>query len=86
MLIIGSHVSFGSKQLLGAAKDAISYGANTFMFYTGAPTNTIRKKIDADLTKKAFVLCQENGVDMNNVVCHAPFAKEVVWPISTSLS
>ena len=43
MLIIGSHVSFGKEQLLGATKEAISYGANTFMFYTGAPTNTIRK-------------------------------------------
>ncbi len=41
MLIIGSHVSFGNDQLLGAAKEAVSYGSNTFMFYTGAPTNTI---------------------------------------------
>ena len=45
MLIIGSHVSFGKNQLLGATEEAISYGSNTFMFYTGAPTNTIRKDI-----------------------------------------
>ena len=42
-MIIGSHVSFGSNQLLGSAKEAASYGASTFMFYTGAPQNTIRK-------------------------------------------
>ena len=42
MLIIGSHVSFGKTQLLGATQEAISYGSNTFMFYTGAPQNSIR--------------------------------------------
>ena len=48
-MIIGSHVSFGSDQLLGSAKEAVSYGANTFMFYTGAPQNTMRKEIDIKL-------------------------------------
>ena len=51
-MIIGSHVNFGSEQLLGSAKQAVSFGANTFMFYTGAPQNTIRKEIDLDLTKE----------------------------------
>ena len=37
-LIIGSHVGFTSKkQLLGSVEEALSYGSNTFMFYTGAP-------------------------------------------------
>ena len=31
--------------LLGSVKEALSYGANTFMFYTGAPQNTRRKAI-----------------------------------------
>ena len=32
-LIIGSHVSFNNNtQLLGSVKEALSYGANTFMF------------------------------------------------------
>ena len=52
-MIIGSHVSFGSEQILGSVKEAISYGANTFMFYTGAPQNTMRKEIDENLTKEA---------------------------------
>lgn len=73
MLIIGSHVSFGSSQLLGATEEALSYGANTFMFYTGAPTNTLRKSIDGDLTKKAKDLMKENGIDIKDVVCHAPY-------------
>ena len=37
MLKIGSHVGMAGKEmLLGAAKEAASYGANTFMIYTGA--------------------------------------------------
>ena len=43
---IGSHVGMSGKEmLLGSAKEAVSYGANTFMFYTGAPQNTRRKAI-----------------------------------------
>ena len=57
MLIIGSHVSFDKNtQLLGSLKESLGYGANTFMFYTGAPTNTIRKEIDRDIVKKAHDL------------------------------
>lgn len=73
MLIIGSHVSFGKEQLLGAVKEAISYGSNTFMFYTGAPTNTIRKEIDSHLTEQAISLMKESNIDITNVICHAPY-------------
>ena len=72
-MIIGSHVSFGKDQLLGSAKMAASYGANTFMFYTGAPQNTIRADINADLIDKAKEFMQENNIDINNVICHAPY-------------
>ena len=72
-MIIGSHVSFGSDQLLGSVKEALSYNANTFMFYTGAPQNTLRKKIDENLTKEAKILMEENGIDIKNVICHAPY-------------
>lgn len=72
-MIIGSHVSFGAKQLLGSVREAISYGANTFMFYTGAPQNTIRKPIDEALTNEAKKLMREFGIDINNVICHAPY-------------
>ncbi len=74
MLLIGSHVSFNSKeQLLGSVKEAISYGANTFMFYTGAPQNTKRCKLDYDLTLEARNLLYENNVDLNNIIVHAPY-------------
>ncbi len=73
-LIIGSHVSYTQNMgLLGCVKEALNYGANTFMFYTGAPQNTIRGKIDEELTKKAHELMKTNGIDIKNVVIHAPY-------------
>ena len=43
-MIIGSHVSMSGKDmLLGSVKEALSYGANTFMFYTGAPQKYEKK-------------------------------------------
>ena len=74
MLLIGSHVSFNSKeQLLGSVKEALSYGENTFMFYTGAPQNTKRCKIDYDLTLEARNLLYENSIDLKNIIVHAPY-------------
>ena len=74
MLLIGSHVNYNSKtQLLGAAEDAVYYGATTFMFYTGAPQNTVRSKIDEDLTRKARILMKEKGIDIDKVIVHAPY-------------
>lgn len=72
-MIIGSHVSYKKDQLLGSVKEAISYGANTFMFYTGAPQNTLRSDINPSLTKEAHELMLANNIDINNVVCHAPY-------------
>ena len=73
-LIIGSHVSFTKEeQLFGSLKEALSYGANTFMFYTGAPQNTNRCAINDELTQKAYKLMEENNIDIKNVVIHAPY-------------
>lgn len=74
MLIIGSHVGFNSKeQLLGSLNQALSYGANTFMFYTGAPQNTVRSKIDNSITKKAIEIMRDNGIELDNIIVHAPY-------------
>lgn len=74
MLIIGSHVGFNKdKQLLGSLDEALSYKANTFMFYTGAPQNTKRVEINDDLTKQAILKMKENDIDINNIIVHAPY-------------
>lgn len=82
MLIIGSHVSFNKKeQLIGGVKEALSYNANTFMFYTGAPQNTNRASIDDSITLSALDLMKKNNIDLKNVVVHAPY---IVNPANNS--
>ena len=74
MLIIGSHVGFTKdKQLLGSLEEALSYGANTFMFYTGAPQNTARYPINDGLTLEALKVMKENDIDYSKVIVHAPY-------------
>ena len=72
-MILGCHVSFRETQLLSSVKEAISYGANAFMFYTGAPQNTLRKPINLEYTNEAKRLMVENNIDIKNVICHAPY-------------
>ena len=72
-MIIGSHVRFGKEQLLGSVKEAISYGANALMLYTGAPQNTIRSVIDLASIEEAKKLMEENDILIDNVICHAPY-------------
>lgn len=74
MLIIGSHVGFKKdSQLLGSLNEALSYGANTFMFYTGAPQNTSRYPIVDGLTLEAMSIMKEKGLDYSKVIVHAPY-------------
>ena len=72
-MLIGCHVNFGKEQLLGSAVQANIYGANCFMFYTGAPQNTIRKNLDKELIRKAHEFMNDSGIDIKNVICHAPY-------------
>lgn len=73
-IIIGCHVSYTKDSgLVGSVKEALSYGANTFMFYTGAPQNTFRTPVDLENLKQAYQLMKENNIDINNVVIHAPY-------------
>ena len=69
---IGSHVGMSGKDmLLGSAKEAVSYGADTFMFYTGAPQNTRRKEISELNIGPAWEYMEEHGID--DIVVHAPY-------------
>ncbi|KIL79687.1 deoxyribonuclease IV [Bacillus badius] len=83
MLKIGSHVSMsGKKMLLGASEEAASYGANTFMIYTGAPQNTRRKKIEELNIDKGWLHMKENN--MSDIVVHAPYIINIGNTVSES--
>lgn len=71
-MILGSHVGMSGKDmLLGSAKEAVSYGADTFMFYTGAPQNTRRKDISELNIDAAWEYMAEHGI--RDIIVHAPY-------------
>ena len=73
-LKIGSHVGFNKDtQLLGSVKEALSYNSTTFMFYTGAPQNTISASINDLLTYEAMKLMKDNDIDIKDVIVHSPY-------------
>lgn len=72
MVKLGSHVSMsGKKMLLGSSEDAASYGANTFMIYTGAPQNTRRRPIEELNIEAGQSHMKEHG--MSDIIVHAPY-------------
>ena len=69
-LIIGSHVSFNkATQLVGSVEESLSYKANTFMFYTGAPQNTRRKKLEE---LNIPILAEDTGENFGRTVIFYP--------------
>ena len=80
-LVIGSHVSFSKdKQLVGSVLESLEYKSNTFMFYTGAPQNTVRVPINNDLTQQALELMEKNNIDIKDVIVHAPYIINLANP------
>lgn len=71
-LKLGCHVGMSGKEMmLGSVKDALRFGANTFMLYTGAPQNTKRKDVSELRIDDAKALMKENGIE--EFVVHAPY-------------
>ena len=72
MIKIGPHVGMsGKKMMLGSVEEALSYDANTFMLYTGAPQNTRRKDLSELNIEAARALMKKNGID--TFIVHAPY-------------
>ena len=72
-MILGASTEWNEFQLEDCVKQAISYNADTFMFYSGEPTTSIRRTIKPEATRSALKLMLENDIDINNVICHAGF-------------
>lgn len=72
MIKVGSHVGMnGKKMMLGSVEEALSYGADTFMIYTGAPQNTRRKELSELNIDAAQTLMKEKGIQ--EFIVHAPY-------------
>lgn len=73
-IIIGSHVSMsGPDYYVASVKEALSYGSNTFMFYTGAPQNTLRKPTSEFKIKEGQELIKKSGILSDKIIAHAPY-------------
>lgn len=69
---LGSHVGMSGKDmLLNSVREALSYGANTFMVYTRAPQNTRRKDISELNIPAAWEKMRASGI--SEFVVHAPY-------------
>lgn len=71
-MILGSHVGMNAPELfLGSAKEAVSYGANTLMLYTGAPQNTKRRPLSELKIAEGWDYLHAHGIE--EIVIHAPY-------------
>lgn len=61
----------GKEMFLGSAKEAASYGANTFMVYTGAPQNTRRKAVSELNVEAGQAYMKQHG--LQDLIVHAPY-------------
>lgn len=92
MIKIGSHVSMSAPDyLLGSLNEALSYQANAFMLYTGAPQNTRRKEVSDEHIALFHQALQDNNIDIDNIIIHAPYIinlantiKEETFELATS--
>ncbi len=83
-LLIGSHVSMsGPRYFLGSVEESIKNNANTLMFYTGSPQSMARSPIEKCKIKEALALMNEKNIDINKVVCHAPYLINLGNPINS---
>ena len=73
-LLIGSHVSMSAPDyLVGSLNEALSYKANAFMIYTGAPQNSKRVELSKLKIDEFKVKLKENNIAIENVIVHAPY-------------
>ena len=73
-LYLGSHIDLKAPNyFIDTVKTALSYGENTFMFYTGAPQNSYRKPLDELKIEEGRKLLKEAGIDESKLVVHAPY-------------
>lgn len=71
-MLLGSHVGMSGKEMfLGSVKEALSYNADTFMVYTGAPQNSVRRPLSELRIEEAKALMEANSI--TKFIVHAPY-------------
>ncbi|ASP28260.1 endonuclease IV [Spiroplasma corruscae] len=72
---LGCHVGMNAanKYLIGSVMEAIDNGANTFMFFTGAPQNTRRTETNKLNIEQFNSLLKEYKINKDKLICHGPY-------------
>jgi deoxyribonuclease-4 len=73
-LLLGSHLSLSAPSFyLGTCEQAVSFGENCFMFYTGAPQNTRRSPTSSFKISEGRAYLKAHQIDESKIVVHAPY-------------
>ncbi|MCR5229327.1 MAG: deoxyribonuclease IV [Solobacterium sp.] len=73
-MILGCHVRMTAPDFVeGSVREALSYGADAMMLYTGAPQNTVRRPTAQLHIAGARELMRENHIPSGNLIVHAPY-------------
>lgn len=73
-LVLGRHCLVKTPHfLLGAAQEAVKFGANCLMIYSGAPQNSFRRPLTELKIAEFKKQLTESNIDINNVVVHGPY-------------
>ncbi len=70
--------------LLGSINEAISYGANALMVYTGAPQNSRRTSLDKLFIEEAHKLMETHNIEKHDLIIHAPYLINLANTIKAS--
>lgn len=74
MQYLGSHVGFKApKYFQGAIEEALSYGADACMIYTGPPQNSKRAPIEKLKIQEGIATYTQAGWQPFQIVVHAPY-------------
>lgn len=78
---IGCHVgNSGEEMLVGSVNEALSYNANCFMLYLGAPQNTIRREMKDFRIDEYKQILKENNIPCEDVIIHGPYILNFAQP------
>lgn len=81
MIKLGCHVgNSGNEMLIGSVNEALSYNANCFMLYLGAPQNSFRKPLSEMHIDEYQNIMKEHNIKNEDVIVHCAYILNLANP------
>ena len=81
MIKLGCHVgNSGNEMLIGSVGEALSYNANCFMLYLGAPQNSFRKPLSEMHIDEYQHIMKEHNIKNEDVIVHCAYILNLANP------